>query len=277
MRNLRKDEIEVRVASTQNNVAQVLLYKTARTDAAILDETFGQFNWQCTYSENKGNLFCTISVRDPETNQWVSKSDCGSESNIEKEKGEASDAFKRSGFRWGIGVELYSTPRIKIPIEDSDMYNGRFCQTFSLKDIQISPDHKITSLTIQDRRGNVRYTYNAQQPQPQQYQPFQQPVQHYQQQENSQDNAQRFDFDFTQPVRVAATAQKRKTRYTNDEFISRMSEEKQKYLNDLNKLNKLKRFYDWWISPDAKDPQKSRVEAMNYFNFEQRIADWLSK
>lgn len=281
MRNLRKDEIEVRVASTQNNVAQVLLYKTARTDAAILDETFGQFNWQCTYSENKGNLFCTISVRDPETNQWVSKSDCGSESNIEKEKGEASDAFKRSGFRWGIGVELYSTPRIKIPIEDSDMYNGRFCQTFSLKDIQISPDHKITSLTIQDRRGNVRYTYNAQQPQyqqqyQQQYQPFQQPVQ-----ENSQDNAQRFDFDFTQPVRVAATAQqqgaRKKSRYTNDEFISRMSEEKEKYLNDYNALNKLKRFYDWWISPDAKDPQKSRVEAMNYFNFEQRIADWLTK
>ena len=262
MRNLRKDEIEVRVASTQNNVAQLLLYKTARTDAAILDETFGQFNWQCSYSEIKGNLFCTISVKDPNTNEWISKSDCGAESNIEKEKGEASDAFKRSGFKWGVGVELYSTPRIKIPIEESDMYNGRFCQTFSLKDIQISPDHKITSLSIQDRRGNVRYTYNAQQPQLIQ--------------ENAQYNTERFDF--SQPIRVAATAQpKRKTRYTNDEFIKRMSEEKQKYLNDYNALNKLKRFYDWWISPDTKDPQKSRVEAMNYFDFEKRIADWLSK
>lgn len=243
MRNLRKDEIEVRVASTQNNVAQLLLYKTARTDAAILDETFGQFNWQCSYSEIKGNLFCTISVRDPNTNEWISKSDCGSESNIEKEKGEASDAFKRAAFKFGVGRELYDTPRIKIPIEESDMYNGRFCQTFSLKDIQISPDHKITSLTIQDRRGNVRYTYNAQQPQ-----------------------------------LIQETAQpKIKTKYTNDEFIRRMSEEKQKYLNDYNALNKLKRFYEWWISPDAKDPQKSRVEAMNYFDFEQRIADWLSK
>lgn len=248
MRNLRKDEIEVRVASTQNNVAQLLLYKTARTDAAILDETFGQFNWQCSYSEIKGNLFCTISVRDPNTNEWISRTDCGAESNIEKEKGEASDAFKRAGFKFGVGVELYSAPRIKIPIEESDMYNGRFCQTFTLKDIQISPDHKITSLSIQDRRGNVRYTYNAQQPQ--QY----------------------------QPQLIQETAQpKRKTRYTNDEFISRMSEEKQKYLNDYNALNKLKKFYDWWISPDAKDPQKSRVEAMNYFNFEQRIADWVSK
>lgn len=252
MRTLRKDEIEVRVASTQNNVAQLLLYKTARTDAAILDETFGQFNWQCSYSEIKGNLFCTISVRDPNTNEWISKSDCGVESNIEKEKGEASDAFKRSGFRWGIGVELYGTPKIKIPIEESDMYNGRFCQTFSLKDIEISPDHKITSLTIQDRRGNVRYTYNA------------------------QDNTERFNF--SQPIRVAATAQpKRKTRYTNDEFIKRMSEEKQKYLNDYNALNKLKRFYDWWMAADTKCPNKSRVEAMNYFDFEQRIADWLSK
>lgn len=266
MRNLRKDEIEVRVASTQNNVAQLLLYKTARTDAAILDETFGQFNWQCSYSEIKGNLFCTISVRDPNTNEWISKSDCGAESNIEKEKGEASDAFKRACFKWGAGIELYDTPKIKIPIEESDMYNGRFCQSFSLKDIQISPDHKITSLSIQDRRGNVRYTYNAQKPQLIQ--------------ENAQDNVQRFDFDFSQPVRVAATAQqgnRRKTRYTNDEFIKRLGEEKEKYLNDYNALNKLKRFYDWWISPDAKDPQKSRVEAMNYFNFEQRIADWLSK
>ena len=262
MRNLKKDEIEVRVASTQNNVAQLLLYKTARTDAAILDETFGQFNWQCSYSEIKGNLFCTISVKDPNTNEWISRMDCGAESNIEKEKGEASDAFKRAGFKFGVGVELYSTPRIKIPIEESDMYNGRFCQTFSLKDIQISPDHKITSLTIHDRRGNVRYTYNAQKPQLIQ--------------ENAQDNTERFDF--SQPIRVAATAQpKRKTRYTNDEFIKRMSEEKQKYLNDYNALNKLKRFYDWWISPDAKDPQKSRVEAMNYFDFETRIAEWLSK
>ena len=252
MRNLRKDEIEVRVASTQNNVAQLLLYKTARTDAAILDETFGQFNWQCSYSEIKGNLFCTISVKDPNTNEWISKSDCGVESNIEKEKGEASDAFKRAGFRWGVGVELYSAPRIKIPIEESDMYNGRFCQTFSLKDIEISPDHKITSLTIQDRRGNVRYTYNA------------------------QDNTERFDF--SQPIRVAATAQpKKKTRYTNDEFIKRMSEEKQKYLNDLKKLNKLKRFYDWWMAADTKDPHKSRVEAMNYFDFEKRIAEWLAE
>lgn len=248
MRNLRKDEIEVRVASTQNNVAQLLLYKTARTDAAILDETFGQFNWQCSYSEIKGNLFCTISVRDPNTNEWISKSDCGAESNIEKEKGEASDAFKRSGFRWGIGVELYGTPKIKIPIEESDMYNGRFCQTFTLKDIQISPDHKITSLSIQDRRGNVRYTYNAQQPQ--QYKP-----------QLIQENAQ----------------PKRKTRYTNDEFIKRMSEEKQKYLNDYNALNKLKRFYDWWMAADTKCPNKTRVEAMNYFDFEQRIADWVSK
>ena len=267
MRNLRKDEIEVRVASTQNNVAQLLLYKTARTDAAILDETFGQFNWQCSYSEIKGNLFCTISVRDPNTNEWISKSDCGAESNIEKEKGEASDAFKRAGFKWGVGVELYSTPRIKIPIEESDMYNGRFCQTFSLKDIEISPDHKITSLSIQDRRGNVRYTYNAQKPQ--QYQP--QLIQ-----ENAQDNTERFDF--SQPIRVAATAQpKRKTRYTNDEFIKRMSEEKQKYLNDYNALNKLKRFYDWWMAADTKYPNKTRVEAMNYFDFEKRIADWLSK
>ena len=104
----------------------------------------------------------------------------------------------------------------------------------------------------------MRYTYNAQQPQ------------------LIQENTQ--GFNFSQPIRVAATAQpKRKTRYTNDEFIKRMSEEKQKYLNDYNALNKLKRFYDWWMAADTKDPHKSRVEAMNYFDFEERIAEWLSK
>jgi hypothetical protein len=106
----------------------MLLYKNARVDRQMLDETFGQMNWQDRYSEHKGNLFCSIGVYDADKKEWVWKEDCGTESNTEKEKGEASDAFKRAGFRWGIGIELYSSPFIFLQVAtDPDPYNkGKF-------------------------------------------------------------------------------------------------------------------------------------------------------
>ena len=106
MRALKPDEIEVRVGTVGAKGCTMLLYKNARVDRQILDDTFGQMNWSCRYEEHKGNLFCSIGVYDAEKKEWVWKEDCGTESNTEKEKGEASDSFKRAGFRWGIGIEL---------------------------------------------------------------------------------------------------------------------------------------------------------------------------
>ena len=54
------------------------------------------------------------------------KEDCGTESFTEKEKGEASDAFKRAGFRWGIGIELYNSPRIMIPVKTVENGKGGY-------------------------------------------------------------------------------------------------------------------------------------------------------
>ena len=116
MRSLRPDEIEVRVGTVGEKGVSMLLYKNARVDRQILDETFGQMNWQCRYSEHKGNLFCSIGVYDEKKGEWVWKEDCGTESMTEKEKGEASDAFKRAGFRWGIGIELYTSPFIFLKV-----------------------------------------------------------------------------------------------------------------------------------------------------------------
>lgn len=112
-RALTKDDIEVRVQSANENGFVLLIYKNARVDQNILDETFGAFGWQNKYEEYKGNLYCSIGIR-AESGEWIWKSNCGTESNTEKEKGEASDAFKRSGFNWGIGRELYTAPNIKI-------------------------------------------------------------------------------------------------------------------------------------------------------------------
>ena len=116
MRALRADEIEVRVGQVYDSKVSMLLYKTARTDMTILDETFGEFGWQNRYEERKGIMYCAIGVLNEASGDWVWKEDCGTESNTEKEKGEASDAFKRAGVKWGIGRELYTSPRIYLDV-----------------------------------------------------------------------------------------------------------------------------------------------------------------
>ena len=154
IRPLKPDEIEVRIAeirgTTNGNMARLLLYKTARTDMDILDETFGPEGWDCSYAEIKGNLFCTIGVRiGPD---WVYKQDTGTESNMEAQKGEASDAFKRAGFKWGIGRELYTAPDIvlfhpKATIKENSKGKLACYDRFSVRDIGYT-DGKITRLVI---------------------------------------------------------------------------------------------------------------------------------
>ena len=109
-RLLREDEIEVRVGTVNETGCSLLLYKNARCDMNILDETVGAGKWQRRHYECKGNLFCSVGIFNG--TEWIWKDDCGSESNAEKEKGEASDSFKRACVNWGIGRELYTAPRI---------------------------------------------------------------------------------------------------------------------------------------------------------------------
>ena len=130
MRKLNANEIEVKVKQVCKNGVWVLLYKTARVDMAILDEEYGAMNWQCKYEEIKGNMYCSIGVFDEKKQQWIWKEDCGIESRADgdgnEKKGEASDAFKRAGFKWGIGTELYTAPKIFIECEtEAEVYNGK--------------------------------------------------------------------------------------------------------------------------------------------------------
>lgn len=126
MRALTADEIDVRIGQIGKGYVTLLLYKNARVDRAILDEEFGIYGWQCDYKELKGNMYCGIGVYDAHTTQWVWKWDCGTESNTEKEKGEASDAFKRAGFRWGIGIELYKSPRIYMDAATDEIGRNKY-------------------------------------------------------------------------------------------------------------------------------------------------------
>lgn len=113
-RDLTADEIECRIGNINSKGLSLLLYKDARCDMNILDETVGPLNWQRHHTRDNAN--CIVSIWDSDKKEWISKEDTGTESRTEKEKGQASDSFKRACFNWGIGRELYTAPFIWIPL-----------------------------------------------------------------------------------------------------------------------------------------------------------------
>jgi len=126
--NLKKEiPFKWRVQSANKYGASCVAYIDARQVQDLLDEVCGAENWQCKYEEHKGNLFCSIGIlvkiTDGIVKDWVWKSDCGTESNVEKQKGEASDAFKRAAVMWGVGRFLYSKKIVKLPVKG---INGKY-------------------------------------------------------------------------------------------------------------------------------------------------------
>lgn len=164
-RLLTKDEIEVKVKQVTEKGVVALLYKTVRTDMALLDETVGAENWQDNYREIKGNMYCGIGIWFGSERGYVWKWNCGTESREDGEgnekKGEASDAFKRAGTTWGIGRELYTAPFIFLNVETKEK-NGKYYladkfQTFEVSEITYNDNRTIKSVTIVDNHGTVVY------------------------------------------------------------------------------------------------------------------------
>lgn len=167
IRLLKAEDIDVKVKQVSEKGAVVLLYKNARVDMNILDETFGAENWECDYKEIKGNLYCGIGARESEDKQFIWKWDCGIESREDEgneKKGEASDAFKRAGFKWGIGRELYTAPFtfINVPtVYKNNKYEleNKF-ERFKVKEIDYIA-RVISKLVIVDSKNNVVYDMTA--------------------------------------------------------------------------------------------------------------------
>ena len=151
-RVLDAEEIDVRVGNVVNTAyrkgANLLLYKNARVDMDILDETVGAENWTRSHQETKGNLYCNVSIYDEAKKQWVTKQDCGVESNTEKEKGEASDSFKRACVNWGIGRELYTSPKIAIDWEVDEKNKLKYNPSFYVKTIKYDERRRIICLKV---------------------------------------------------------------------------------------------------------------------------------
>ena len=156
-RLLKPNEIEVRTQSVKANGAVLLLYKDARCDMNILDETVGAFNWKRAHTRENAN--CIVSVYDESKNEWVSKEDTGSESNTEKEKGLASDSFKRACFNWGIGRELYTSPFIWVSGKQDELKFAKYECT------KIGYDENgainLLEITRTDGTRKVVYTHGA--------------------------------------------------------------------------------------------------------------------
>lgn len=159
-RDLTADEIEVRVQSVKEKGVVLLLYKNARVDMNMLDETVGVENWQNKFYEHKGILFCSLGINtnyaNPELpDHWIWKDDAGVESNTDAEKGNASDARKRSGFAWGIGRELYTSPFIWVPVDKCNINNGKCYDRFIVEKIKIE-DKKIMAVSIVNETKHER-------------------------------------------------------------------------------------------------------------------------
>lgn len=158
-RDLRADEIEVRVSTISEKGCTLLLYKDARADMIILDETVGAENWQRRHT--RGNANCVVSIWCEDKHQWIEKEDTGTESNTEKEKGLASDSFKRACTNWGIGRELYTAPFIWVSADKFELKknpnNGRFATNdkFVVSEIVIE-NKKIIKLAIENQKTGTQ-------------------------------------------------------------------------------------------------------------------------
>ena len=159
-RTLKANEIDVRIGQINAKGLTLLLYKDARADMNILDETVGPLNWSRNHQVIGDRLYCTVSIYDEKKGQWISKQDVGTESYTEKEKGQASDSFKRACVNFGIGRELYTSPFIWIKATDCTIIEnkGKFvCRDkFIVEAIKYDESKNITNLSIVNSTTNKR-------------------------------------------------------------------------------------------------------------------------
>ena len=164
-RLLNADEIECRVSQTTDKGLFLLLYKDARCDMNILDETVGAENWEREHTRDNQN--CIVRIWDDTKKLWVSKEDTGTASNTEAEKGLASDSFKRACFNWGIGRELYTAPKIWIPADKCNMKPGKSGKPtcydkFSVAKLTYDENGNIENIAIKnDSKGVIAFVYQG--------------------------------------------------------------------------------------------------------------------
>ena len=161
-------DVQLRVAQLQTTsygtYATLLCYKDSRVDMKILDEIYGPLNWKKEHLMIGDNIFCTISIYDPEKKEWIPKTDVGTESNTEATKGAVSDSMKRASVLWGIGRELYQAPFIRFKLHDNEVSMGtngkpKTYARFAVGRMTYDKEkNAFTEFTVIDAEGNVRFS-----------------------------------------------------------------------------------------------------------------------
>lgn len=165
MRLLTAGEIECRTGTVNAGGLSLLLFKDARADQKILDETYGPMGWKRSHQSIDGNLYCTVEVWDTRKGEWIGKQDVGTAGYTEKEKGQASDSFKRACVNWGIGRELYTAPFIWIPASKASIKekDGKYVcyDRFRVSSIEYNERREISGLSITDGEGREVYAFRC--------------------------------------------------------------------------------------------------------------------
>ena len=152
---MRPQDIEIRPAQVKDGKVTLLLYQNSRTAMDALDRSFGEFGWQMEYRAVGEQIYGCLSIKDPDTGEWISKMDTGEESNISAQKGQSSDILKRCAVRFGYGRELYTAPRIVV---DDDGYN---CSGYKVSKIAYNNNREIVELHIVNRFGKPVFDWGG--------------------------------------------------------------------------------------------------------------------
>lgn len=167
------EQVDFRIQSiSKNGWATMLAYKDARVDMDRLDAVIGKLDWQRLHEKIDGANYCKVGIWDREREQWIWKQDVGTPSTFDAVKGEASDAFKRACFNWGIGRELYDYPLLLIELNQDEFYmdgeKAKESYNLKLKDwtwhskrSEQDDNGKTTIIELKaiDDNGNERFSY----------------------------------------------------------------------------------------------------------------------
>lgn len=121
----RLSELEWVVSSTWANGSKGIIapYMSARAVMKRLDEVFGIDGWLVSYHivENVG-VVCALKVRIGD--EWVTKEDGSSFTQVEPIKGGISGSIKRAASCFGIGRYLYDLPTVFVDL-DNKKFKGK--------------------------------------------------------------------------------------------------------------------------------------------------------
>jgi len=108
------DKLHWRVGATTQDKSKgiALAYVDARDVMQRLDGCIGVADWQCRYPSTGT---CELSIKID--GEWITKTNAAGETQVEAEKGQASDAFKRAAVLWGVGRYLYYLPTVWCPLK----------------------------------------------------------------------------------------------------------------------------------------------------------------